>query len=527
MAKKKYTGLIVLVVLLAVGLFFSGGVTFEVVDGCQFIEPDFARIECEPLSSTPIQNEYQMSSRGDWGWAGYTTFDKCGDDENSNRCSWYFSANGNPSLTSLGYRFCSVAWDESTCGNWIWLVPNPTEYVGQGEYQLSTNQPIGKIIQVWTDCGILGIGCNRDNTPKLLNKYIPYGLNVYDSGQKIRYNVQSCDLGDLSWTERNDVCTKSDGAACAKIKDSDRLGFDDWVNYLSSWTYAPIDLSNKVVTYNGQQAYCQINKVYSIGEFETASNCYSFPKTLLGSVDCCPGMETANSRCDENFQWQPIVIGECQSNSDCVSKYGDDYYCNIDTHQCVRTPDCISDLQCPGQGIWTPDYSSSTPRAMRFTCQSGSCVSDFKDVDCIPPNTGCEEGYVCDPNKGFICVRQEGPDIVCGDGICSTPFEDVANCPADCELPEELMELIPYVVLGALSSLLFYAKKKEKVWLIIGGIIGLILAWILVSISTWWQSLGWFGQLLLGLGTFGGIGIFVYLFGGTILLLIYMGISKK
>jgi len=506
--KMKYNKYILCVIigLVALGILYSASyVKYSVIDGCQFVMPLFGRIECEPISHVPIDNQYQMAFRSGFGWAAWTHFDKCGDDENSLKCSWYFKAFEGSSPTDLAYRFCTKGWDESTCDNWRWIcnpLSHPCDVIPNTEYQLVVDQPAGTIIQVWSGCGTLGIGCG--GVPALtINRFIPYGLNVYDAGMKVRYNTQSCDLGDLNWEDRYNVCADSDYGTtsegirvCEQIKESDRLNFDDWVNYLSAWVYAPMDINNKVVTWQGQQAYCQINRVYSIGEFRTENNCYKYPQTYLSAVDCCPGMQTANSICGDDFQWHPIQIGECQTTQDCINKYGSGYVCQ--NNECVREIECISDFECPYAGQDFCNAEGGSYFVTRYGCVSGQCgAKDHYQVSCCPPYEGCQEGYICNPNKGYICEKQVGQDIVCGDGICSAPYENEFNCPQDCEPFDWLDYIIPYlhfILFPTLGGIVAYAmsKKKKVAWTAAGVITGIFGAFIVDwFLKNWiWVVLG-------------------------------------
>jgi len=531
---KKKSLLIIIAIVIAIAYLYSSGkleLLGQTVDGCDFIMPFFGRIECEPVSHVQQETYDVMYKREGVGWAGWTAFGKCGDNENSPKCDFKFTVNSK--FTGVAkYRFCTSA-TESACASWYDLTGIQDFYSGQ-EYNVINDAVSGVIVQVWLECGLFGADCPTGG--RIATKYIPYGLNVYDSGMKVRYNTLSCDLGDLSWEDRYNVCTASDFGVtsegrqvCDRIRESDRLVFDEWVNYLTSWVYVPMDMQNKIVTYSGQQAYCQINQVYSIGSFDTDGGCYKYPANLLGYVDCCPGMTTAGSLCGDDFQWHPIEIGECSSNTDCTSSYGSDYYCDMATHTCLRNVDCFSDLTCPYAGqSFCAKGTDGLYYVDTFGCVDGSCDKKTHErVDCCPPYEGCADGKICNPNNGYICEAQEGPDLVCGDDVCTAPYEDVTNCPDDCDIPPWLQEIFPMVVLGLLGGLVAYAKTRDYPWTAVGAIVGALAGWIGVMVMQWWESLGWLGQWVVGLGSLGGVGLFVWAFGGTILMIMFVLIDKK
>jgi len=300
------------------------------------------------------------------------------------------------------------------------------------------------------------------------SKFIPYGLVVYDSGDKQIYNIKSCNLGDLSWVYEKDICKNG----CEKNKESDRLGFDQWVTYLSGWVYAPEDV--KVVDYQGRKVYCHIDGLYELFEFETEEGkCYKYPKSYITHVDCCPGLETSNSICGDDFSWHPIVVGECDDDNDCSSGY------RCVDNECIREKECDSDFGCYGSG----KELCQDLKLTKYGCVSGECIKvKDKDVDCCPPYDGCDSGYVCDPNEGYKCVKQEGPDIVCGDGICTKPYEDMNICPEDCDDAPCVKEG-DNVVEGEWcceGSMKFFGYCRNSI-LLIASVIGSIILFMKIS----------------------------------------------
>lgn len=458
-------------------------ITEEKVDGCTFLRPEFGRIECEPISAKPVENVVDM----DLGKGSFTL--KCGDDENTpGPCKYYIRC-------VSGACWTKVSSSTST--------KHYGPFGDSGELSKDYRTEVMSVN--------LGQTITFEDIQPLLNSKIKvweasirYGLNVYDSGGKWRYNIESCDLGDLSWVEKSRVCIRTDGKACKEIKKTDRLPFDTWVNYLSDWTPVPLDISRKIVIWQGSQAYCQVNQIYNLGEFETEAGCYKYPNSIIASVDCCPGMETANSRCSDNFKWEPIETWECQTNADCDEGY------KCQNNKCILIIECVSSLECPGIGQDICTQVGNEYIVTKYGCINNKCIvgADVK-VDCCPPFSGCDEGYVCDPSKGYKCIKQTGPDIVCGDGVCSKPFENVVNCPEDCEVePFEIPwnYVLPIIII-VIGTLLTYVLTKNWIWTAIGflvsSVIGLILWWFL--------SLTWWARILLTLGIAGSIVGIVYI----------------
>jgi len=478
-------------------------------EGCGLIKPTFGRMACEPLQEpfTAYRIDYDK----------YMLTVKCGDLENSPACELWVRipsmewGAGKIKLAKDCPLYKGILPDQCTVwlkyrindGEWrskqlIWGPNDPNldtwfKILDKTEYPLGTKVDI----EFWYGLvGTYGLGRAKGD---IKETYTPYGLNVYEDGGKWRYNTQSCYIGDVHWEDRNKVCLSGDCPYTLEktgqgynVRETQTLGFNDWVNYLSGWTSAPIDpnIGYKIVNYNGQDAYCQVNAVYSLKRFETLDgSCWYYPANLIAYVDCCPGMTSANSVCGDDFKWHPLAVGECSSDQDCISKYGSDYYCQ--DGQCVRKQECFSALQCYGMGDWYVDYSKSEPTICRQDCIDGQCrIVECKQTECVPPNIGCPANMVCDPVT-YKCVLQQGPQIVCGDGVCSQPYETWENCPQDCKQPPGMLD--------SLIKFLWY-------WLIafILTLVGLvILAFIPVPfISAWVRRLvkNWRMLLLIAAG---------------------------
>ncbi len=420
-------GLVVLGVLLAValgGTFFKGallpGAETININGktCSFLKPQFGRIECQPLQ----YSEKEVKKLDFHKYLGDTdvviTF---GDVENSPE--GYFT------VKCINSKYFYYQTDAQFAEGKCPINSNKNCIaVGASNIKIRFNDnkfKPGEKLRI--------IGCKSYSplwkSGTLYSNYIPYGLVVYDSGMKKIYNTKNCDIRTLSGTTQRQLCTKSDSNACKKtIGSQSTLGYDQTVNYLGDWIPVSFDESKKIVDYNGQKAFCQINTIYSLGEFETKGGCYYYPKEVIDTVQCCPGMQSAGLTCGNDFKWHPqesIVI------------------------------QCKSDIECTGQGTFVPDYSKEGNYVSKWKCINNKCVKvQSNKVDCLPPDLGCPSGQVCNPNKGYICEYQKGNiPIKCGDGICSQPYESQYSCPQDCKSQSKFVMFLKRFFFAFLTSI--------------------------------------------------------------------------
>ena len=418
-------GIVILGIVLMVALggsLFKGsllpGAETVTINGktCDFLRPQFGRIECQPLQFS----EKEVKKLDFHNYLGDTdvviTF---GDVENAPE--GYFTVK---CINSKYFDYqTDAAFAEGKCP--INSDKKCTAIVSANlKTRFNDNKfKPGEKLRI--------IGCHSYISWKsgtLYSNYIPYGLVVYDSGMKKLYNTKNCDLKSLSSATERSLCTKSDGSACEKTVSTNTLNYDDFVNYLSDWTPVPLDVSRKVVDYNGKKVYCQVDTLYDLGYFETQSGCHYYPKDVIGTVDCCPGMQSANGICGDDFKWhkQEDVQIECKS-----------------------------DLECMGQGQYVPDYSKDGTYISKWKCVNNKCkIVSTKEVKCIPPDIGCPAGQVCNPNKGYVCEYQQGNiPIKCGDGVCSQPYESQYSCPQDCHGSSKVIMFFKRFFFAFLTSL--------------------------------------------------------------------------
>lgn len=424
---------------------------------CQLVQPYFGRTACEAISSgaenkyTKIGTFFGIGGSGSKSWTPiewsfikqWAITEACGDDENTKECAYYFqalkpdgdtSASSYSGVSSLNYRVCNDP-DLASCTNWIQKV-----IIIQANERLDLIQiPRGKYINVYVN---VQAGQDRAKTnPVLISKYDAYGLTTYDSGAKTLTGVKSCNINDIPNINAK-ICKNKltapplyGGATAQFIQDktcsafetdtglhkslveSQRLEYEDWVNYVSYFQPAIEDLNNKIINWKGQQVYIQPSgqgvAIYKIEQLSVKSGaCYRIPTSLIandGSIQCIPGQETANAICvqeGDRTYFKPRQVGECSSNSDCTSKLGSGYICQQNV--CQLAPQCYSDLQCPASGSFLTDTTSASPQVVRYSCIQNQCkIVEKKQVQCTPLSTGCESGSVCDP-RTYICIKQTG-----------------------------------------------------------------------------------------------------------------------
>ncbi|MHA1852933.1 MAG: hypothetical protein ACTSUF_05405 [Candidatus Heimdallarchaeaceae archaeon] len=450
-----WTPLIIAALLIGGLLVVTGQIPFTVtIDGktCEnkFLVPVLGRIECEPYPPNTMKNNDHYVNT----WTEVI----CGDAENTRECEIWVKSK---------WSYWEIApWAVySVNGKSKIFVKLDTSDV----FKKLTTVPVGSKVYVsLSNSGIYETIITRDFVVR--ERYQPWGLIVHDAGGKEVYSTQTCDLSALPGIYRDEI-----------LRDEyrQRLDYGDWVNYVAHWAQGPADLN--LYQKDGSYVYCQLGgSIYEVEVLDVVDGCYFYPGSFIGKEDCCPGQKTASAYCGDDFKWHSK--GE---------------------------PSCFTVLECPGMGDWIPDYKTPEYDVVRYDCQEGNCIIvERKVTECTPPDIGCPEGYLCDARQGYKCVPQIGPNITCGDGVCSIPYEDAQNCPEDCKEGEESIWLFPVLIASLAGIFTIIKLKKEKTLGIIAGLLVAGVVWFVVD----WLIRNW---LLIALGGILTGGILIYLVGFT------------
>ena len=418
--------LIVLAIVFTIGTGYQPVADFlggdDTIDGCLAAEPTYGRFECVEMPPTTSETSISANDMREWSTLNMIT---CGDTENSKEC-------GVLSVRCNSNKFVFQASDLSECyigsSNWCErdVIPG-TETAIKTSANLGDKIKMGGCFNRPAYSGYLCLGCSWESGT-VYEAFRPYVLYQYESnGNVVRTNTKNCEISDdLSKVVTH--CGGDEGCESA-FKGTTRVEFGNFINYVDGYDEL-LDIDERLVTYLGSPAYCTSvsggAELYSFTEVTTqGGTCYILPDNKIKSVDCCPGSETANAICEDDFQWHAKIItpDPLEPCPDGYTRVGDD---------CVRDAECLVSFDCTGYGQYVRDYSEPIPTVVKYGCVSGECVlQDKKAVECTPPNYGCASGYVCDPAT-FKCELQEGLEIICGDGICMKPYEDSFYCPQDC-----------------------------------------------------------------------------------------------
>jgi len=376
---------------------------------CSLVRPVFGRYECGEM-------EEKFEKYVDWL-------------PNQDVTSWYVGCTGStPScevhaecksyLTAPAYIFWYML-----DGDTNWRQAN----VGEDTLSYVTTLMKGERLRIGGCANNLAGGLPGE----IWTKYTPYGLYRYSSGAaKDLVNPSSCSISALDYNivsacddlenhpfEGSDIICNADTESTGLgnvLTLGGQLVFSDWVNYLDYYTdVSPIGSNWK--SYNGRQVMCIPGlpdvDLYEIGTFNTRGSCYAVPVNKVASVECCDGEPTgiAGYTCEN---WA-LVAGGIQ--------------------------ECWSTLECTDRGGWYihPDYPN---QIVREECISGECsIVETQTRECTT-SVDCLKGYVCDMDT-YKCVLSV-PEVLCGDGICMSPFESAQNCPSDCTEADPLANLL-------------------------------------------------------------------------------------
>lgn len=201
---------------------------------------------------------------------------------------------------------------------------------------------------------------------------------------------------------------------------------------------------------------------------------YTYPQTYDRKEECCPGAVIStfqeNKKCSDNYKWVEYSPNKCNS-----------------------------DVQCPGLGQGTCQYSNGQYIFSGWKCVSGTCTNTgTQQVECCSPDLGCPSDQVCQNNKcvagtvvppleGCIndsdCITEEGGK--CVQGYCRYP-ETKEECPpiwgfipnVVCKIKNSIHRILTavkfFLILLAFLLSLFYSKSflsnnfrdvEERPWL--------------------------------------------------------------
>lgn len=467
----------------------------------QLAIPLMGRIECEPISGQ-VQLAHSIPING------ITV--NCGDNENTPNCE------GGLAIKCSGDRLRFQLGSDIGTTRWSYLDVITNQYT-----QLLSFFARGD--NIFLQCGYFNILFGdiwEQTTGEAITIYTPYGLNIYEDGGKFLYNVRSCDIADINLNNRQNICLKVGPTGYCQTPNTygTTLPFNTWVNYVSKWVAGISELS--LNNYNGQQVYCQGDgNIYSLGTIELTSGCYNFPLEVIANVDCCPNQMTSNAYCGSDFTWHPIIISECSAEITCPQGY------TCTNQRCVTiNQQCISDLNCYGNGLRTCDYTNPDYNTLvQYKCINGICqLTDEKTISCCPPNYGCDTGYFCDASSGYICKQQVGPELVCGDKVCTPQYEDYLSCPTDCIPPvlsaSDTATLLS-IMIGSLTGLVSIVKLKKYNKYYIKYIIAIIIG-VLISYVSWLILTNWLLAIIIAIAGVAIVGVLIWIIGLPTLILI-------
>ena len=249
-----------------------------------------------------------------------------------------------------------------------------------------------------------------------------------------------------------------------KLYKTGTLDFDQASNFLENWALSPVEYAFENHPDYGDVYCAGQGNLYSYSTVQLTSGCYAYPGSLIGKADCCPGQLMGNALCGDDFKWHTPEV----------------------------QPSCISDFQCPGQGLWITDYSDINRKTVIASkCIGGQCTSQTKGTTCAT-NEACPTGTICmlDPYTGSsYCATSGTPP--------TTPRTPTIITPEVNELINWLVNIIVSFILGAiitgivlvlsvftplgivLKRIPLVAKlKNPKMFMLVSLIIGLIILFL-------------------------------------------------
>jgi hypothetical protein len=178
------------------------------------------------------------------------------------------------------------------------------------------------------------------------------------------------------------------------------------------------------------QVQHECTDVFCLADSDCTEPSFNFCNTATG--DCVQCVES--DHCGP-YMWcrDFICDGDCQTDAECVEKYGPDQHCNTDTGNCFEA-ECMTDADCVGN----PDGEH---------CKTAASPADPPQYTCVACTLDehCDEFFECAPTqficRAMPCYRYDNPDETCseiatcyycnmGSGLCEPAY--------DCTYPEGL-----------------------------------------------------------------------------------------
>lgn len=280
------------------------------------------------------------------------------------------------------------------------------------------------------------------------------------------------------------ICSSSCDLSCPQQGYQEKLvyttknvvGFYETVPYLEYWESLDYDLNSQggATVYNtATNTFCLAGAIYSAKTLSMDSGLtYIYPDTATRQVKaCCPGAvistSTEDKICQPDYTWKTI------SKTDRIS--------------------CISDVNCPGQGLNTcqnrvlsgwhcsgydsagrfcqKDTSSTTVQCCGPSdcladqvCQYYKCVggSVVPPIPPVPPNNSNKDDCTTSTSWGIHGQWVEKSTSQCGFWCSIGLAQKTVTTSAICEYPGRDLLIIGIFVVAGLVILIIYFTSKKK-----------------------------------------------------------------
>ena len=400
----KYISIIAFISLLVVigSLISFRFLAIESIGGCEVskykLEPLLGSLKCVPIKEA--QEHLTDIPKG-----GVTI--RCGDTENTPECSIEAYCSNTDFwagvfATDLVYKYDGS--EKCPIEGTIWCHKDIVDF---DEYVSLPTLKKGERLSIFCS------GRFENQEGKIKEKYTQFGLRQTKMGVVVKdYDLTTC---DITKTGVNPLSVCIAGKDCPIATPETVLDFWEEAWYVYDWVLSPKEM--RTLEYNGETVYCLEGNLYTMTNIKLKSGeCYWYrDKFIVKAGECCPGVELAgkNLFCNNDFEWELKIKGECTIDTDCPKGY------KCVENKCVTTKlPCFTSVDCPGEGIFTCDTSTIATgdlKAVRWACENNFCeLKETKSVECCPPAYNCPNGYVC---YNFECVLPK-LNVVCGDGIC-------------------------------------------------------------------------------------------------------------